>query len=82
MGITENITTNICEMNEVAAGEVRGVSHFFKNFERCRVDSTGRDTVNRLVQRGKKARCSAQPPSKRSLIISDTVRTVSSHRHC
>jgi hypothetical protein len=33
MGITENITTNICEMNEVAAGEVRGVSHFSKTLK-------------------------------------------------
>jgi hypothetical protein len=33
MEITENIITNICEMNEVAAAEERGVSHFSKTLK-------------------------------------------------
>jgi hypothetical protein len=33
MEIIENIITNICEMNEVAATEERGVSHFSKTLK-------------------------------------------------
>jgi hypothetical protein len=33
IGITENIIMNICEKNEVAASEVRGVRHFSKTLK-------------------------------------------------